>query len=68
LSIPKLLDALERYQPNSLILLPQILQGILAAQDHGYALPASLKFVALGGSKTPVALINSARAKGIQVY
>lgn len=68
LSMPTLLDALGRYQPNSLILLPQILQGIVAAQARGYVLPASLKFVAVGGSKTPASLINSARANGIPVY
>lgn len=68
LSLPTLLQALHQYQPNSLIVLPQILQGFVAASAQGFTLPASLKFIALGGARTPSVLIEQARAMGISVY
>lgn len=68
LSLPTLLQALHQYQPNSLILLPQILQGFVAASMQGFSLPASLKFIAVGGARTPAVLIEQARALGISVY
>lgn len=68
LSLPTLLQALQQYQPNSLILLPQILQGFVAASTQGFTLPASLKFLAVGGARTPSVLIKQARAIGIPVY
>ncbi|MDO8342993.1 MAG: AMP-binding protein [Cellvibrio sp.] len=68
LSLPTLLQALHQYQPNSLILLPQILQGFVAASTQGFSLPRSLKFIAVGGARTPAILIEQARALGISVY
>lgn len=68
LSLPTLLKTLHQYQPNSLILLPQILQGFVAAKSQGFALPDSLKFIALGGARTPAILIEQAKAFGMPVY
>lgn len=68
LSLPTLLQALHQYQPNSLILLPQILQGFVAASSQGFSLPASLQFIAVGGARTPPLLIEQARSLGISVY
>ncbi len=68
LSLPTLLQALHQYQPNSLIVLPQILQGFVVASTQGFNLPASLKFIAVGGARTPALLIEQARTLGISVY
>lgn len=68
LSLPTLLQTLHQYQPNSLILLPQILQGLVAAKTKGFGLPHSLKFIALGGARTPAVLIEQAQSLGIPVY
>lgn len=68
LSLPTLLNQLHKYQPNSLILLPQILMACVAASMQGFHLPGSLKFVAVGGARTPVELIDQARESGIPVY
>lgn len=68
LSLPTLLQKLHEYQPNSLILLPQILQGLVAASLQGFSLPDSLHFVAVGGAKTSASLIAQARARSILVY
>lgn len=68
LSLPILLQQLYKYQPNSLIVLPQILQGIVAASQQGFIPPASLEFVAVGGAKTSASLIAQARDFNIPVY
>lgn len=68
LSMSTLLQTLHRHQPNSLIVLPQILQGLVAAKTQGYSLPASVKFIAVGGATTPMQLLQQARACGIPVY
>ena len=68
LSLPTLLQSLHQYQPDSLIILPQILLGCVAAVAKGFPLPSSLKFVAVGGARTPVRLLAQARASGIPVY
>jgi len=68
LSLPTLLRNLHQYQPNSLIMLPQILFGCIAASAQGFPLPGSLKFVAVGGARTPVQLLEQATAFGIPVF
>lgn len=68
LSLPTLLQALHQHQPNSVIVLPQILQGFVAASAQGFGLPAALAFIAVGGARTPVLLIEQARAMNMPVY
>lgn len=68
LSLPTLLQTLHQYQPNSLILLPQILQGLVAAKLKGFGLPQSLQFIAVGGARTPALLIEQAKSLGLPVY
>jgi long-subunit acyl-CoA synthetase (AMP-forming) len=60
--------AIEKYQAESIILLPQMLQAIVARSTKQDPRLKSLKFVAVGGGKTPVALIKTAKAMGIPVY
>lgn len=67
LSMPTLLRRLHQYQPDSLIVLPQILMGFVGATTQGFPLPASLKFIAVGGARTSVQLLNQAHALGIPV-
>ncbi len=68
LSLPRLLRSLHHYNPNSLIVLPQILLGLVAASQQGFPLPASLKFIALGGARTSSSLLQKAHAIGLPVY
>ncbi len=68
LDLPLLLKTLHQHQPNSLILLPQILAGLVAAANHGMPPPSSLSFVAVGGATTPPALLNQAHRLGIPVF
>lgn len=62
------LDAIERHQAESVILLPQMLQALVAASRAHEPRIHSLKFVAVGGGKTPEPLIRAAREKGFPVY
>ena len=61
--------AVELHQPNSLILLPQMLRawvGWLARQ--GQRAPASLRMVAVGGAAVGAPLIEAAHRLGIPAY
>lgn len=68
LDLPRLLQTLHRDQPQSLIVLPQILRALVLAAEQGATPPASLRFVAVGGATTPPALIARARDLGLPVY
>jgi long-subunit acyl-CoA synthetase (AMP-forming) len=65
------LEAIARFRPDSMILLPQMLRLLVARLDR--ARPhepriRSLKYVTVGGAKTPAGLIERARALGLPVY
>ena len=65
------LDAIARYRPDSIILLPQMLRLLVAQLARAGTYDSrvrSLEYVTVGGAKTPVALIERARALGLPVY
>lgn len=62
------LDAIRHYQAESIILLPQMLQALVASTTEQDERIRTLKFVAVGGARISEALIASARAKGFPVY
>lgn len=62
------LDAIARYQAESIILLPQMLLALVAASAPNDARIRSLKFVAVGGARVPASLLTAARKKGFPVY
>ena len=66
--VERFLAALQRSQPNSLILLPQLLLMLIAAAERGAALPASLRFIAVGGGRVSPALLQRADALGLPVF
>jgi len=68
LDIQKLLRSIEQYQPNSLILVPEILNGWVIAAENGWQPPASLQFVAVGGARLAPALLRRARNLGIPAF
>ncbi|WP_340638657.1 AMP-binding protein [Vreelandella lionensis] len=54
---PHALEAIDRYQPNSLIVVPQLLQTLV---NHAPNAPRSLRFVAVGGATVaPTPLANA---------
>lgn len=62
------LDAIARTRAESVIVLPQMLQALVGAARPKDARLRTLKFIALGGAKTPAALVEAARARGFPVY
>lgn len=61
------LQALSTVQPDTLILIPQLLQLLVLAVKQGWQAPA-LKFIAVGGARVSAELIAEARKLGLPVY
>lgn len=68
LDVGRFLTALGRSQPHSLILVPQMLQLLVGAAERGAPLPASLRFVAVGGGRVSPGLLRRADALGLPVF
>jgi long-chain acyl-CoA synthetase len=68
LDTARLLGTIAREQPNSLILVPELLLVLVVAAERGWQPPASLKFVAVGGAQVSRELLERADAVGIPVY
>jgi long-chain acyl-CoA synthetase len=64
----RLMAMLWETAPSSVILLPQMLRMLLAAIEAGARLPASLRFCAVGGGRTPTQVVTHARARGLPVF
>ncbi len=62
------LEAIERYAPHSITLVPQMLQALVAATTQDDPRMRSLRFVAVGGGKMPPQLLAAARARGFPVF
>lgn len=59
---------IDRHAPESLILVPQMLHGWLAALAAGATAPSSLRFAAVGGARVGAALLQQAAARGLPVF
>lgn len=68
LDIQLLMQALHQAQPHTLILVPQLLQGLLQAADAGLLPPDSLRFIAVGGGRIAPALLERAAQLHWPVY
>lgn len=66
--LPRFLVAVEQAQPNSLILLPQMLLAWVTALEGGAPLTDSLRFVAVGGGRVAPQLLERADALGLPVF
>ena len=67
-SLPAFLEVLARCRPNSLILIPQLLEALVMSADAGWKLPDSLRFIAVGGATVSASLLERAWAHGLPVY
>lgn len=68
LDISALTSAFSRYQPETVILVPELLRALVLAAKVGWQPPDSLRFVAVGGARVAPDLIQDARACGLPVY
>ncbi|WJG09189.1 AMP-binding protein [Aliiglaciecola sp. LCG003] len=66
--IPAMLALIQHSQPNTLILVPELLLVLLSACQQGWQVPASLQFIAVGGAKVSASLLNQAKQAGLPVY
>ncbi|NVK55805.1 MAG: AMP-binding protein [Alteromonadaceae bacterium] len=63
-----MLSAIGVAQPESLILVPELLMLLVSAITTGWQPPASLKFIAVGGGYVAPGTIAAARAAGLPVF
>lgn len=68
LDLPRLIWALERHRPTSIILLPQMLVGLVSCLEAGWCPPEELRFAAVGGARVDAGLLWRARQLGLPVY
>ncbi|GAB1260488.1 AMP-binding protein [Aurantivibrio plasticivorans] len=68
LDLGKLLASIEKYQPHSIILTPELLTALTAACDLGWQAPRSLQFIAVGGGNVSKQLLVHARKHELPVY
>ena len=66
--VPRLLACIGASEPDSLILVPELLRLLVVAAERGWPVPRSLKFVAVGGASVAVELLERAAAVGLPVY
>jgi long-chain acyl-CoA synthetase len=68
LDVPVLIKVISEHQPQSLIVVPEILLAITVAAECGWRPPSSLHFVAVGGAKVARELLLRAREAGIPAF
>lgn len=68
LDVPTLIRCLHRYQPESVILVPQLLTALVMAAESGAPLPGSLRYIAVGGGRVGANLLARAAALGLPVF
>lgn len=68
LDVSRWLACIEHYQPDSLILVPEMLNALTLAAAAGWPVPTSLRFVAVGGGKVSPEMLRRARDLGIPAY
>lgn len=64
----RLLHALARHRPESLVLVPELLRLIVRAAQGGYPLPDSLQFIAVGGAPVAHSLLEEAASLRLPVF
>ncbi len=67
-SLPAFLDVLAHCRPQSLILIPQLLEALVMSAASGWKLPDSLRFVAVGGASVNPVLLERAWQFGIPAF
>lgn len=64
----KLLACISDFEPNTLILVPELLQLLVHACSRGWQPPSSLRFIAVGGARVDSYLLAQAIAFGLPVF
>jgi len=64
----QLIAAINKVQPNTLILVPELLTCLVTFAEQGWQPPSSLQFIAVGGALVSEVLIAKARSLNLPVY
>jgi len=64
----RLTSAIAAHEPDSLILVPELLRVLVGATVLGWQPPASLRFIAVGGAHVSPELLAQAESAGLPVY
>lgn len=64
----RLIRCIDESRPSSLILVPELLKVLVAAAERGWPVPASLRFLAVGGASVAPELLQRAAAVGLPVF
>ena len=64
----KLLATISAQAPDSVILVPELLQVLVEAAERGWRVPRSLRFVAVGGARVSPSLLDRAGEVHLPVY
>ncbi|MDX2369194.1 MAG: AMP-binding protein [Colwellia sp.] len=67
-NLNKLLNIISISKPQTLILVPELLQILLLGISKGWQPPQALEFIAVGGSRVSEKLITKAKLMGLPVY
>lgn len=68
LDLDRLLSAITRHAPGSLLLVPELLRLLVAAVARGWRAPSSLRFIAVGGASVAPELLDAAQRAGLPVF
>lgn len=68
LDLFRFIKALTEHAPESLILVPELLNALVKAADLGLPLPDTLKLIAVGGGKISTDLLDRAALHGLPVF
>jgi long-chain acyl-CoA synthetase len=68
LDVGRLLAALREWRASTAIMVPQMLQAVVAAGRAGAPLPCSLRYLAVGGAPVASHLLEQAQALGLPVH
>ncbi len=66
--VARLLGCVGASAPESLILVPELLRLLVVAAERGWAVPPTLRFVAVGGASVAPELLERAAAVKLPVY
>jgi long-subunit acyl-CoA synthetase (AMP-forming) len=64
----RLLGCITASEPQSLVLVPELLRLLVAAAERGWRVPQSLQFVAVGGAPVSVELLERAEKARLPVF
>lgn len=68
LDVGRLVGALGDWRASTAIMVPQMLQAVVAAGQAGATLPRTLRYLAVGGALVSVRLLENARTLGLPVH